>query len=523
MRKNVLALAFLLIAGQMLMAVPGLGLHYAGTAYPGNDHNCRGLHQPTGNLWFYRLIPSDNGFGIEGFYINTSCAMSATQTLYTYQHPVPLDQDGGEPVFVLAKSFLGRVFYLQKNSLHLFMTVIDEEFQATTVVTNNPGLSFSANPISNRSFCFLTPQLMILSSQGSVYLLNLQTGVCSYYWNFPNSIGTIALTRLDDQRVIMSAYIDWQDQASYLLNHQTMTRTEIYYGGWSTDPISADFGDSCFLVKQSRYDFDGLDLVRTLLMRVNANNMATLYPLYYGGSTNFFDYTPQHTFEAVHLLGDNRFLAICTDLFMIPQNRRLGMFQVVGNEVEYILQFPELNDLNNPSRLYKIQDGYFLSYHSYTPAATAARLLDLEGQAISLPDSNLIVSPVDFYTTGNNAFYAIGSGNQAHVYHLVEPSSSPETGLAPPAGLSLRAWPNPFQNKVMLEVSSRLAAEVQLSVFDLRGRLVRRLWIQSGNEGKRSLEWDGRDEKGGRLPAGIYLVKASSGIQEASARIVLLP
>ncbi|HOZ01543.1 MAG TPA: FlgD immunoglobulin-like domain containing protein [Candidatus Syntrophosphaera sp.] len=519
MNKRFVFIVLLLSILAFLPAIPGRWLHYAGsmTAYSG--YQVPALHPSSGNLRWYRLFASDNGFSIESYYMTTSCEVSLQEVIYSYQHPVDLQQDGGLPTLVLSQAFSGKVYFLQKNDLHLFMTVIDEDLQVSTIVTNNPSLSFENDPLFRRTFCFLTPQLMILSSQGSVYLLNLQTAACSFDWTFPNASGFITFSRLDEEFAIISASVNWPESVSYLLNYQTLTRTQIPSNDyWPTFPISGDFGNDTFLVTQS-YSLDWTHLCSTLLMRINANGYASLYPLFYGGYQDSGSYTPMHTFRYVNLLGDNRFLAICTDFSYIPNNERLGIFQIAANSVAYDQAFPALHDLENPSRLYKIQDGYYLSYHNYAAAAEAVRLLDIEAQAITLPDSNLIVSPPNIVTTGDNAFYAVYGNLTVYVYKLVEPEAISDEIQTPPVDLTLTLGPNPFREELEIALSGKVTHDAQVRIYDLRGRLVRKLDAEGGPD---LWKWDGKDKAGHRLPSGIYLIRASSGNRTTIKRAVLL-
>lgn len=505
-----------------LPAVPLMTLEYGGGAQVSGDYQCCVLQQSTELLRFYKLVPAENGFSVESFYVNLQAENSAPTSICEYQHPVPFSQDGGDPVFILATGFQGRAYILQKNDLHLFMTVTAEDMQAYTVVTNNPSLTFYANPLSDKTFCFLSPELMILSSQGAVYLLNLQTALCTHYWNFPNSLFMLDFDRVDDNYVIISSYVSGDMRISYLLNYQTMTRTQIpNYFDLATTPLSPDLGNDTFLVRQS-YCLDWTNLTHTILMRINANGHPTLYPLYYGGYENSFNYTPMHTFRYVHKLEENRFLAICSDYDMIPNNERLGVFEVQGNSVVYDPAFAELQELSDPSRLYKIQDGYYLSYQSYVPYDQMIRLLDMEAQVTSLPDSNVIISPVKLFSTGNNAFYAVTAGNQVHIYRLVEPSTVNQETQVPPAGLTLSTGPNPFRDAVSFFVSTKKQGWINLSVYDIRGRLLRRFEPIPAKDGSASLEWDGCDSSGKRAAAGIYLLKAEQDGHSAVSKVIRL-
>ena len=68
------------------------------------------------------------------------------------------------------------------------------------------------------------------------------------------------------------------------------------------------------------------------------------------------------------------------------------------------------------------------------------------------------------------------------------------------------------------------AAHVQLEVFDVNGRRVRTLLAEPRTPGRHSVKWDGTDDHGALLAAGIYLSRARAGtLEAASRRLVLLP
>jgi hypothetical protein len=87
----------------------------------------------------------------------------------------------------------------------------------------------------------------------------------------------------------------------------------------------------------------------------------------------------------------------------------------------------------------------------------------------------------------------------------------------PPAPAAvLRVFPNPFRAGTRIEAP----ATERIAVFSVDGRLVK-WWkapVDPLEAGVRHLEWDGRDNRGERLPAGVYFVKAGNHI----ARVTLL-
>ncbi len=94
--------------------------------------------------------------------------------------------------------------------------------------------------------------------------------------------------------------------------------------------------------------------------------------------------------------------------------------------------------------------------------------------------------------------------------------SSRRLGLAPSR--------NPFSRSVVLNYSLPSAARVRVSVCDASGRVVRDL-VNSGGElvapGVYSVAWNGRDNSGRELAAGIYFYRLTSSVGNLSRKAVL--
>ncbi len=66
---------------------------------------------------------------------------------------------------------------------------------------------------------------------------------------------------------------------------------------------------------------------------------------------------------------------------------------------------------------------------------------------------------------------------------------------------------HPSSGEVRIELANFPGAmPPEVEVFDVRGRFVRRISGESG--ASRSLVWDGKDHRGGRVAAGVYLLRA---------------
>jgi uncharacterized membrane protein len=89
-------------------------------------------------------------------------------------------------------------------------------------------------------------------------------------------------------------------------------------------------------------------------------------------------------------------------------------------------------------------------------------------------------------------------------------------------GLSLgAATPNPAPGGTSLAYRLPTAQTVQITVHDLRGRLVRTLLDGSSADGEHVVQWDGKDNRGGRAPAGVYFVNLKTRQGSQTRRLVL--
>ena len=94
---------------------------------------------------------------------------------------------------------------------------------------------------------------------------------------------------------------------------------------------------------------------------------------------------------------------------------------------------------------------------------------------------------------------------------------------APAAGSIsfLSAAPNPAAGDARLTFAATGDGACDVRVYALGGRLVRALTAGFG-AGTRSVVWDGRDDRGAAVPAGLYFVRVAQGAQSAVGRIVRL-
>jgi hypothetical protein len=107
-----------------------------------------------------------------------------------------------------------------------------------------------------------------------------------------------------------------------------------------------------------------------------------------------------------------------------------------------------------------------------------------------------------------------------------EPPPDPPDEPPPSPFQITSAYPNPFNPRVTVEFTVEfnvpVAAEVRLDIYDLRGRLVRRMDSQVFAAGEHTTSWDGTTEDGGRVGSGVYFMRLLTGLGAESRKVVLV-
>lgn len=123
---------------------------------------------------------------------------------------------------------------------------------------------------------------------------------------------------------------------------------------------------------------------------------------------------------------------------------------------------------------------------------------------------------------------AFSSVNNHETAVLIEGSGRAVTvGLSeiPSAHLpasSLSNYPNPLISSTRIEYSLEESTTVTISVVDVTGRMVRRLSDARESSGRHTLTWDRRDDRGGRVSAGVYgLILSTVGQRQTRALVVV--
>ena len=83
-------------------------------------------------------------------------------------------------------------------------------------------------------------------------------------------------------------------------------------------------------------------------------------------------------------------------------------------------------------------------------------------------------------------------------------------------------YPNPFNPKTNINFSVEYAAEVDLSIYSLSGKLVCQLQLGALASGSQSIAWEGKDNFGNDVPSGVYIYRLQSESHSEARKMTLL-
>lgn len=181
---------------------------------------------------------------------------------------------------------------------------------------------------------------------------------------------------------------------------------------------------------------------------------------------------------------------------------------------------------------------------SYAPAGITASGVFVSGDTAYVTDqgSGLIVldvsnsnNPVEIgsHETPGSAFRVFKTGSGIHVadgtggvqiYRHPVATTLPDldpTDFTPGNFTSMQAFPNPARSHTSISYRVAGRGDVNLSVYDLRGALVKTLASGPQTAGRYQIEWNGLNENSRPVSSGIYFVRLSRGGVQSSRKVVI--
>ena len=175
-----------------------------------------------------------------------------------------------------------------------------------------------------------------------------------------------------------------------------------------------------------------------------------------------------------------------------------------------------------------------VSLHINGECTNATALSDLNGQELggckiwAIDYDDLEPNCGTLYVVGRIDDFAIGGGQLFLDNVRACPLSSGTTNVEPNAltrgalGLAQNA-PNPFSSRTLIRFELPTAGAARVAVHDVAGRLVRTIVSGPLASGPHDALWDGRDDAGRRMPAGLYSYRIEAAGRKLARTMVLLP
>jgi len=107
-------------------------------------------------------------------------------------------------------------------------------------------------------------------------------------------------------------------------------------------------------------------------------------------------------------------------------------------------------------------------------------------------------------------------------FTLVRYVTPVEEGTVPRVTILGPNVPNPFNPRTEISFNLARSGQTRLSIFDMRGMLVRRLLNEDLPTGSHTAVWDGKNGSGQAVSSGTYFYRLESGRQILARKMLLI-
>jgi len=102
-----------------------------------------------------------------------------------------------------------------------------------------------------------------------------------------------------------------------------------------------------------------------------------------------------------------------------------------------------------------------------------------------------------------------------------DPSQPPLPPAIPMFTKLMNAFPNPFNPNTNLRYSLKEAGKVNISIYNVKGQLIKSFQNDHATPGYYQVSWDGRDMNGQPVSSGIYMYRMTSGKYNEAKKMIL--
>jgi len=191
--------------------------------------------------------------------------------------------------------------------------------------------------------------------------------------------------------------------------------------------------------------------------------------------------------------------------------------------------YPYLKELPNytPNPTFNPLPGFYetpqtITIQSYLPDAEIYYTLD---GSIPTRQSNLYTGPFVIYGLTwirAKAFIDGWFDSDVVVGQYAFPDGIEDNNLTPDIAELYPAYPNPFIANTTLSFSLPKAAHATLTIYNLKGQIVKTLSNELVNKGLQNYTWNGKSDDGKPVPNGMYIYKLKGNGVELTRKLTLM-
>ena len=160
---------------------------------------------------------------------------------------------------------------------------------------------------------------------------------------------------------------------------------------------------------------------------------------------------------------------------------------------------------------------YTQDYENITDSSTAISTYEY---AVFMTDLNLSLWNIDYVVEASDEEFTVIS--QAGEFILVNTSLSIASEIIPEAFALHQNYPNPFNPITSLRYDLPQDGLVNVTVYDMMGRIVKTLVNSSQTAGYKSIQWNATNDRNEPVSAGLYLYTIQAGEFRQTKKMVLL-
>ncbi|NUM69221.1 MAG: T9SS type A sorting domain-containing protein [Ignavibacteriaceae bacterium] len=213
-----------------------------------------------------------------------------------------------------------------------------------------------------------------------------------------------------------------------------------------------------------------------------------------------FSVTPQYTytFNAAERLAGAQVYSMTTDL---DGNGYVDFYIIgyVGTSTNY-RQSMKIFDITTGAAILEKNDASFSYSYPTLDDADGNGLYELIIAKYPLPYNGTYM--LEVYST--NVPSDVNENNKPSLFRLQQ------------------NYPNPFNPSTTIEYSVSVPGLTELKIYDISGQLIKTLVSEFREAGDYSVNWNGTDNYGGKVPSGIYFYRMNNGDNSTSRKMILL-